>query len=300
MKSYQMNLAILNWTKKLILFLFLNFLISCTSLSKNDIPLEKDLEKLNPLELRLGFDVIDVKLDMIRSELEYLCDSPPCTKIADRHNIGIYLGNGIFLDAHLNLTLDLVDYFQLKDKDFSFQILDGNVTTKVQKNAKEVNIEDDSFFERRYKAAFTEKGAKLDPDSILFQKDIFVEPNRILFDPRDVVVIGTSKSGVEKVSETKSRMVTRATKPIEIELQSNKVLIGDRFVIEYANEKIHITKKSTSKDVHYTLLKSKGKVVFFNNQDLQGFYFTIQGNNVLVFEAMGTKKNYTMEGILKK
>lgn len=124
---------------KFILYLTLiSLVVSCATLSPEDIPNEDSLIDQDPITKTLTYDAFGFRVDLDR-EIEEKKIGDSIEKIeAEYSNVGVYYGNGLFMDSNLNFYIDVVKLLEL-DKLDNFTITEITNSKNYNKWVKEGN-----------------------------------------------------------------------------------------------------------------------------------------------------------------
>lgn len=181
-----------------IIFCFL--FAGCMTIKKITIPDEAERLELQPLQAAAGYDVYQLRIDIVRqttTKTETVTDSKGVTStktITENkpyHYLGVYLGNGLFLDANLNLGLDLIRLLHLEDRQnftlirkipnlFQSQVIykkEGNLITIEYRPA---------IMGIKQTITLNDKGAKIKGGFLQADQDITENASEIVYDPHGI------------------------------------------------------------------------------------------------------------------
>jgi len=127
---------------------------SCASLPKEMLPKEDEYVKIDPLEVRPAIEPLLIRADIQRQqECTTNGSQTTCTSVP-YHFMGVYLGNGIFLDYHRNLSLDIGLLLGLdKINDYTIKetrkILFKEKEFSTVRKGKEIRVRSPGLFKER-------------------------------------------------------------------------------------------------------------------------------------------------------
>ncbi|MCB1137468.1 MAG: hypothetical protein KDK23_01885 [Leptospiraceae bacterium] len=156
--------------------------LSCATLDVERLPQDSERKQLEPLELRAGIEPYFRRVDIIRQQdctttTTVNADGTVSTRTQctprPYYPLGVYMGNGLFLDAVGNLSVDLVTYIGLDDQnDFTisqtYESILGDSTHTMVRSGDTLTVTIPGLFSDStivYK--FTRNGVLLDDGSRL-------------------------------------------------------------------------------------------------------------------------------------
>lgn len=291
---------------KNILFaiLIMLWLQSCSTLNIAELSKPSNLQQMDSLNLKTGYELYKLRIDLIRNTTTETVgtssgrNASTTTQTVDvpYHFLGVYLFDGVFLDLNNNLSVNVIHLlnnngdgdFEIRQKTkfkekspFTYAVTrQGNSATCEQKSLIGKNISDISFSDNKV----TIEGKGLSRD-----QDIILNPNGIVYDPHGIF---GKLSRTEIVKTNYGLIVPRFGKDIEftqpyyntIELDRNTTVksYGDKIEFIY-------TGLFGSKTI-YTLLKLKDGYVFYDKKK-RGVRIKLINNQVFV-EENGKIINY--------
>ncbi|MCP4135411.1 MAG: hypothetical protein GY754_30860 [bacterium] len=280
--------------KKLIYFVLpLILLASCATLKQTDLPAHAGRVDFEPQQVKLDYDVFFLRIDLfrqttMRSNTQTHLDGND-TVPKPYHYIGVDIGNGIFFDANMNLSLDLLKLMQV-DKNKDFKVIekgDGILSSDTEwiKNGSDATIDYGGFWGSEIEIEVKENGAV-----VKGYQEIVVEPNKISYYP-----YGISSSG------SKSTIVgTPAGAQIsDLKISKNEdgsLNLGKDLIVRNEGKKI-IFKLSRwlGSDMEYVLIRDKNRIIFYDPKNFKGIKIDIIANKVLVTYAQGDMTSDTVE-----
>ena len=118
-----------------IIFFIIILLAGCATHQVAYIPEESDQISLEPLQVEIDYEVYLLRIDLIRqtTKEEYTTtdwegNTVEETEIVDTpyHYLGVDLGNGLFLDSHNNLSINILKLLGI-DREDDFKIVRGGI-----------------------------------------------------------------------------------------------------------------------------------------------------------------------------
>lgn len=298
--------------RSLVFSLLLIVLSGCATLGLSDIPQQSDLLELKAPEISIGFDIYLLRIDLNRQHTTQMSTSPesdgrmsPQTTTAPvpYHYLGVNLGNGVFLDANMNLSLNLLELLDI-DKDDSFKIVEkgkgwfGRDTTWI-KEGNEVSIDYGGLLMRKRSITIRENGVVFKRGLIAGEQEILVEPSRITFDPHGI--LGEwSKSHIEATPTGAMIPGFWRDTPISTVRKDGSIALGNNLSLRLEEKALRFSYSGWfGADTNYTLCRSKNRVIYIDEKN-RGLLIDIMEGRVLVRYAMGGISTDTREFLFEK
>ncbi|MCB1315064.1 MAG: hypothetical protein KDK27_03875 [Leptospiraceae bacterium] len=287
-----------------IFVLTVTALAGCRSLEPTDIPDAGSLLPFDPLRVELAWDVFGMRVDMRRQTRTYTTTrmdssgqmiTEQRTEPVPYHYLGVDLGNGLFLDANLNLGMDIIKLFELENK-ASFTIVKtddsffGGSTT-FRKNGNRVTI-DHGTFGGTTEVDLLENGATFRGGWLSSDQDIRLEQNgsEIVYDPHGIF----GSWSIARIYKTdRGTRIPGFWNDSEILLlDEDNVRMGNRLSIERKPDEITIHSGLYGGSGTYHLRRSANRIVFYPD-DLEGFRMDFSQRELTVYRATGGISTYT-------
>lgn len=270
----------------------LSLIISgCATLSPGDIPHTKDQIPPNEIIPQLSCDTFGFRLDLDR-ETELDDSSGDDDKIDKPYtNIGIYFGNGIFLDSNLNLYVDVIKLLELEKLDY-FHIKEisnnSNNFTEWVKDGNEYRQNQNGFFSSSIVMTRKNNIIYVDNPGLQSSGKIQIKENEISYEPTNLI----GKLNIKKLKLNGDKVkypgiineLSLKVKNDEngINIKSAKMLYMDNLQVRYSSH--------NKKYNFYTMVRSENKYVFYKSESV-GFIIELQ-EDVIHVKNHGQEKKY--------
>jgi hypothetical protein len=204
------------------------------------------------------------------------------------HYIGADLGNGIFIDANFNISLDILKLLKLKNVE-NLKITEINKgfidkETNYLKKGNKITIHYSGLFSSDTKIKLHDKGATFKGGLLSSDQDVIVEENQITYDPHGM--FGSWHKSYIQQTESGAK-IPGFWKDLElIQVSDDKVKLGNMMSVKRRGNKILIKVEGMLFDKEFTLMRSANRVVFLN-EDNEGFRLDLFGNPVKKIKYMG-------------
>lgn len=254
--------------------------VGCATLNREDIPRPDELQELEPLKAEPAYDVYLLRIDLMRQYTEYVTTTTDSQgRIVQQrhitpvpyHYIGVDLGNGIFLDANMNLSLNLIELMKLRNrKSFRFVFKSDSAFGEkrtISRQGDHVVIDYGGLFSSKTDIDLRPNGATFRGGVLSSDQDINVLEDRIVYDPHSI--FGSwRETGIIK-TESGAR-IPGFWHDTEIELHNGVVQLGSGLTIEGGQKEIIFRfSRWFFSDKVYRYLRSDKRIMFFND-DLHG------------------------------
>jgi hypothetical protein len=289
-----------------IFFLCL-LILGCGTNIKQLIPNETEQVAFDPFKIELGYDIYCLRIDINR---QYVTSTKETTDPKGNvesetvmtpkpyHYIGIYIGNGIFIDANLNISLNIMRFFNLEEKNHvvitakTSQLFSPE--TRFEKKGNIVTIRQPGFMsmpeERRITLA--DKGAHFEGGFFLGEQDIIIGDDEITYDPHAIIrdwyltrVIKTEHGAKipgfwsdYEITKNEDGSVTLG-KYLLMTIEGNKMILTITDFFGFSRK--------------YTIIKSPSRMVFYK-EDFTGFTVDISDTKI-VEKANGIETTYSIQ-----
>jgi len=276
------------------LFVFLVFFYGCTTLNKTLIE-SANRNQLQPLVLIPEYDVYDVRIDIIRqTKEEEVNDSTTETKKVPYHNIGFYLGNGLFVDLNDNISLLVPKLFNINgNENFTIQQLYYNYLIKSYETYKKT----DHTFSVYYNG-FIKTNTEIEIENrdsvVLFSEGLFSK-YKILKSDSSL----TYQSGWNKISILKSEdgyFYNTLFGKEEYKQINNEIYINKRYIIRSKGDMIEIFSRGlfTDEILKYRIIKT-GNLIYVYTPYYTGLEISKTGNEIEVWKNTTKICRYTLK-----
>jgi hypothetical protein len=275
-----------------------HLLFSCATLKPGDIPEPALRREPEPPKAALSHDIFLLRIDLTRDTMGGKEDNrminkdgtfKPLDEFVPYNYLGVYLGNGFFMDLNGNLAIDIFKLIGLQENEyFSLQqvsagSLDGALHYK--KAGGEVVIIEARTSGKKIKA-------KIEETRVEIEASRFFAPLEISWSEREIWM-----HPVGLISELKNRIITK---------QGDLFLFGTGFRVEQMgpeeillNNTHRITREgneirySTGNRTLLTMVRSENRFVFFRSPDY-GFYIEKLSDKVRIVRN-GVETVYTFD-----
>jgi hypothetical protein len=282
--------------KYLFIFLLLILAVSgCATLSKNDIPAQADIIDLEPQKIDIAYDVLLLRIDLNRqtttqSRTVTTTDAQGRSQTRTEsyqvpvpyHYLGVDMGNGIFLDANMNLALNLFQLLGItKDQDFRIvrkgRGFFGSDTTYTREGSK-LTIDTAGFFSSKTEIDLNENNVHFKGGILSSDQDIIVENGRITYDPHGVFD-GWGKSYITMVGSSAS--IPGFWKDTAINKNKDgSINLGEALIVRHEGKKVLFRYAGWFGTEHvFTMIRSKNKIVYYDDR-MNGMMIEFAGDRV--------------------
>ncbi len=279
-----------NANVSLVLILFL--VCGCATISAEDIPTLAERQDFEPLKIELAYELYGLRIDVRRqttTTTTTTTDSKGNTVTQTQtvnvpyHYIGVDLGNGLFLDANGNLSLNILSLLGKSNRD-DFAITQKSTGLLSRDIVYEKNS-DLAIVKRGGLAGTTEitvhqDGATFHGGFLKSEQDIIVKEDEIIYDPHGI--FGSwSIARVEKTPD--GARVPNFWKDGEIIFNSStEVELSTGLVLSNSGTSLELIFSGLfgMKSV-FTMVRSGGKIAFFNEAQNHGFVVEISDNQII-------------------
>ena len=227
------------------LSLTLILLISCTTLDRKFIEDENNRVTLDDIRLEMDYEVYHFRADLIRqTTIENVTTTDSVRvfstdqedKDVPYHYVGLRLGNGLFLDYNHNLSVDLVEFFNLGKSDFSIirkgNAMDpGNVTIEYHKSDEMFTRNVKTFLGQNTTAQFGDDSAFIIDGLFRSEINVVKTDQKVLCIPRGIFGF-LSKVEIERKDDS-TVVIPGFWQDSVFELRDSDTLeMGNQFIIE--------------------------------------------------------------------
>jgi hypothetical protein len=274
---------------------------SCYTLNVAEIRSKENKIPIETLDLRMGFEVYDLRIDLLRETTTQTVTGANGTVSSQTvnvpyHYLGVYLFDGVFLDLNNNLCFNVID---LIDKTYKKNFEVG-LKNKLKQNTKffytvkrqgnEVNCVYRNFLgNSKTSIQFLDSGIVINGAGLQAKENIRVEKDRLVY--------GTSGlfkrlSKAEIVRTKKGYKVPRFGRDLEYFQTDKKTIVLDKNgMIKNNGDKVEfIYKGILGTNNKYTLLKLKDGYIFHDKRN-RGVRIKVDDNKIFV-EKNGTLIKY--------
>ncbi len=298
--------------RRFIFPLLLIALSGCATLGREELPQQSELLELAPPKISIDFDVYLLRIDLNRQNTTHMSTSPesdgrmdPQTTTAPLpyHYLGVNLGNGVFLDASMNLSLNLIEILGFGKND-SFRIVErgkgwfGRDTTWI-KEGNEISIDYGGPLTRKRSITIRENGAVFKRGILAGEQEIIVEPSRITFDPHGI--LGEwSKSHIEATPTGAVIPGFWHDTPVSTVRKDGSIALGNNLSLRLEEKALRFKYSGWfGAETEYTLCRSKNRIIYIDKKN-RGLLIDITEGRVLVRYAMGGISTDTREFLFEK
>ncbi|TAL35330.1 MAG: hypothetical protein EPN93_10590 [Spirochaetes bacterium] len=292
--------------KALILFFAALLIVSgCATLSKSDIPAPADLVKLEPQKIDIAYDVMLLRVDLQRQFTSHTrtvssTDSKGQTTTRTEtyqvpvpyHYLGVDMGNGLFLDANMNLSLNLFQLLGIrKDQDFTI-VRKGrgffSSDTKFIKEGSKLTIDFGGLFSSKTEIEMKDNNARFKGGILSSDQDITVENDRITYDPHGMFE-GWSKSQIVNVGSGAS--IPGFWKDTMINKNKDgSINLGEALVVRHEGNKVVFKYAGWFGTEHvFTMVRTNNKIVYYDD-NMNGVMIEIASDRVKTKSSGGEEE----------
>ncbi|MDR2588326.1 MAG: hypothetical protein LBC67_02760 [Spirochaetales bacterium] len=284
--------------------LFAFFLAAgCATLEKGAIPEESLWEEPEPLEAGLATDIFQLRLDLVRERGGAASSSTTSTILVQNdgtyktegayvpHNyLGVYIGNGLFIDINGNIGVDLIRLFGF-DRKRSFRLTrtrKGSLDAAQEyiRDGNSVIIKKGGWGSGELKCTISPEGISLSSSTPFFSPDqIRREEEGLSFVPSGLFSNFRSSS----IKEAGGLFHTSTTCSLESLGPDNFNVNSTHEIIREKNKILIRTRARTL----FTMVKSGDRYVFFISQS-QGSWVEKKGNKLIISDS-GSLTEYEFE-----
>jgi hypothetical protein len=252
----------------------------CATLDVKDIPSSAETIAFEPQKIEIGYDVTLLRIDLQRqyttqSQTVTTTDAQGKTHTTVKqvqvavpyHYLGVDMGNGIFLDANMNLSLSLHKLLGLRN-DQNFTIVRHgrglfSADATFSKRGNQLTIDYGGLFSSPTEIEFTTQGAHFKGGILSADQDIIVEKNRITYDPHGLFD-GWSKSYITAVGS--SAQIPGFWKDTAINKNKDgSINLGESLVVRHEGKRIIFRYAGWFGSEHiYTMVRSQNRIVYYD------------------------------------
>jgi len=223
---------------------------------------------LDPIVLVPGYDISDIRVDIIRQTDTGFNDGSGDSDDAPYHPVGFYLGHGLFLDLKDNISFLIPELFNL-------HLIENFVIEQNNSNrwfkSKITYEKTDGLMVNRYENLIKTRSRKefSFENSVLSVNEGFLSKYKIIRDG-DLLIF---KSG--KVSNTLNKYGNQFIYQMplgkkEYRINGNEVFIDSRYFIRHQGDEIKVFRRGLFKDriLLFRIIKSKNKIYIYSRKRL--------------------------------
>ncbi len=279
-------------------FLFLIIILAvsgCATLSKSDLPAQSDIIEFEPQKIDIAYDVMLMRIDLRRqttTQTRTVTTTDSQGRSSTRtetyevpvayHYLGVDLGNGIFLDANMNLSLNLFQLLGLgKDQDFTIVKKGrgwfGSDTTFTRTGSR-LTIDFGGLFSSKMEVELKENNARFKGGILSNDQEISVENGRITYDPHGMFE-GWGKSYITTTGSSAS--IPGFWKDTAINKNKDgSINLGDALVVRHEGKKIDFRYAGWfGTEYVFTMVRTKNRIVYYDNR-MNGVMIEFAGDRV--------------------
>ncbi|MEQ9366823.1 MAG: hypothetical protein RIF32_21465, partial [Leptospirales bacterium] len=263
--------------RSVVIFCFLALGSHCAaSLDVQDLPPAEQRVELEALRVEPAYDVYALRVDLFRRTSRVVVQNADGSmgtreQPLPYHYVGASLGNGLFLDANMNLSLDIVRLAGLEaSRGFRIETTTGGVmarSTTIARSGDEAVVSRAGFFAGDSKATFHPGGVSLQGGWLSGRQEITVADHEIVYDPFGVF---------GNWSQTRVRRVENGVEipglwsGSRVLLLNDEVRFGGNLSIQYEGRQLRLVFSGLFGDRGKTLTRSRNRLAFFDD-NLRGF-----------------------------
>ncbi|MDR3200471.1 MAG: hypothetical protein LBT68_03330 [Spirochaetales bacterium] len=256
--------------RKIFLALFPVLLAGCVTLEPGDIPAQSEWEKPEPLTLEISADVIQLRLDLVRTK-ETSNESSVITadgsykrrgELVPHHYLGTYIGSGIFLDINGNITVDIIRLLGF-DAAYGFrfhrtQTGSLDAPEAVSREAGVIKFNEGGWGSEDIVAEIQDEGFTVKTSRFFSPDKIEIGDNKIEYIPSGLF------SEFRKASIQQDGAITRGSTNYRVEQTAeNTLILNNEYQI--IREEDRILLKGRGGTLLMTIVKSGDRYVYFRS-----------------------------------
>lgn len=283
-------------------------LCGCATLDVKDIPAPTDTIAFEPQKIEISYDVTLLRIDLLRqyttqSQTVTTTDAQGKTQTVVKqvqvpvpyHYLGVDMGNGIFLDANQNLSLNLLKLLGLKpDQDFTITRRGRGLFAQdatFTKKGNRLTIDYGGLFSSPTEIEFTPQGAHFKGGILSSDQDIIVGKNRITYDPHGIFE-EWSQSYITSVGS--SAQIPGFWKDTQINKNKDgSINLGESLVVRHEGKRIVFRFAGWFGSEHkYAMVRSQNRIVYYDD-DMDGVLIEVSGDSVKTKTSAG-ETEYTL------
>ena len=277
--------------KKIILiFLSMIIIIGCGTLDTSLTENNEIRLTLDPLALSMDTDIYQLRVDLLRNTMTADANGKTSenaeTIKSPYHSIGLRLGNGIFLDYNMNLTVDLIEYYNLDKEKLTLKRIEqtgiGKKTFLFEKDSDRMQITENTMIPRKSRIYVEENEIKITGG--LFFTSLKITEKENLIKAVASGVVNVPQSGmIVKDSETEYRFPGLDNLIVD-KISDNIINISDILNVNQFLHSIRLQNTGLTKNEGvYTFIKIENGFVFFNDTN-EGIYAIKKDNTIFVYK----------------
>lgn len=277
-------------------------ILHCATIDPKEIPAPTEQVAFEPQKIQISYDVLLLRIDLKR---QYTTETRTVTTTDAQgkthtttqqvsvpvpyHYLGVDLGNGIFLDANKNLSLNLYQYLGLANSQ-NFTIVKKGATifssqTTYSRSGGGLEIDYGGLFSSPTRIELSDRGARFKGGIFSGDQDIIVEPNRITYDPHGVFA-EWSKSYVTLVGSS-ARIPGFWQDTAINKNKDGSINLGDALIVRHEGNRILFRYSGWFGSEHiYTMVRTKNRIVYYD-ENLDGVIIDIGPSQVRTRTSSG-------------
>ncbi len=279
---------------------------------KNQIPEESQLITMDQLRIVPGYNYIPVRADIVRREEKTGEEKNSCLGFSykedvyepvDYKNIGLNLGNGLFIDSNMNLSLDLADVTGFnKMENCTLTITDESFSGEkfvIEKRGNKIKILEGKIWPDRTDVILKENGATIDRGFFSANRNIVLSDSSAAF--KQGGIFGFLNNEELKKNGNSYRIPGVLTDKEFAVIENDGSLIFNGNIFRQGNTdnvfnsagNLRLKKEGkkisiSCKGQEFYFVKSRNKIIFYEKRNYSGVILEINGDEII----------YTQNGIL--
>jgi len=265
---------------------------SCATLNVTEIKSTDNKLAIAPMNLKMGFEVYDLRIDLIRETTSQTVSSAngvSTTETVDvpYHYLGVYLFEGVFLDINNNLCFNVIDIidptyqknFEVGQKNKLNQNTNFFYTVKRQGN--EVVCKYHGFFgNSATRVQFLDSLIAIESSGLTANQSILVKKDRLVYAPKGLF----GKLSKSEIVKTKNGyIVPRFGRDAEYtQTEQNTIVLGKNTMVRNYGDRVEfIYQGILGSSTIFTLLKLKDGYIFHDKNN-RGIRIKIDESKIFV------------------
>jgi hypothetical protein len=272
----------------------------CSTLKPGDIPDQSQWEEPEPLSANIGVDIFQFRLDLLRERRD---DTASTTTVLiteegtykekedfiSHHYLGVYVGNGLFIDINGNVGIDIIRLFGLDSlKGFRLRKSSGNslyTTEEFRREGNTITIKEGGWGGDEIVCKINDNSFSLRSGDFFSPDEIVQKDQRIDFIPSGLL----SAFRKATIRQTGNRIYSSTNYRVE-QPESDRINLNSSHEIIREKDRILFTGRGR---ILMTIVKSGNRYIFFRSKSY-GSWVEKLPDKIRIYDQ-GSLTEYTCE-----
>ncbi|MGL1890896.1 MAG: hypothetical protein OCD02_04680 [Spirochaetaceae bacterium] len=259
-------------------------LFSCATLDQNYINDDNNKVEVDNLDLQMGYDIYNFKVDLIRNtttEVSTSTDAQGNTSTSTSqvdvpyHYLGVRFGNGIYYDYNRNLSVDLIKFYNIDENSFNIKTKSkGFFTPTIVYTKTEESFEHEVkslFFGGKLKANYDKNKVVIEGAFFRPETTITILDDKIMCDPKGVFGF-LSKAEITSNSSNTVEFPGFWNDAVFTQTDENTISLGKYFFVRKVGKEVEFEYNGLfNSTTTYNFMKTENGFIFYNE-----FYYGVK------------------------